>query len=245
MIYDKYPELKNIKKDKFPHHVMIIPDGNRRWAEKYGKSVVEGHKRGSEVINKVLDDLSMLSEIKIITLWGFSADNWKRATIETQGIFNLINSYLKNTLSKLNRLKARFVHLGRKDRLPKQLFSTIKHAEGETENNTGQIIALAIDFGGEDQEIRIIEKAKKLPEDTIVNRDLLWTLRDGHGLIPPADLLIRSSGEIRTSDVGWLNGAPTELYFIDKLFPDVTTSDIIDAIVDFSKRERRMGSRPK
>lgn len=245
MIYDKFPVLKNIKKDKFPHHVMIIPDGNRRWAEQNGKSAVEGHKRGSEVVNKILDDLSELKEIKIITLWGFSADNWKRASIETQGIFSLINLYLTNTLDKLIRLNARFVHLGRKDRLPKKLLSTIKSTEEITEKNSGQMVVLAIDFGGEDQEIRIIEKAKELPKDTPVNKDLLWKLRDGHGLIPHADLIIRSSGEIRTSDVGWLNGAPSELFFIDKMFPDVMISDIIDAIVDFSKRERRMGARPK
>lgn len=244
-IYTLFPKLNEIDSEKFPKHICIIPDGNRRWAELKGKPAVEGHRKGSEVINKILDDLSGLSEVKIITLWGFSADNWKRSTNETRGIFNLINIYLKNTLSKLKKLNARFVHIGRKDRLPKNLFSTIKHAEEETESNIRQIIALAIDFGGEDQELRIIDKAKSLPKNTPINKDLLWKLRDGHGLIPPADLLIRSSGEIRTSDVGWLNGAPTELYFINKLFPDVDTSDIIDAIIDFSKRERRMGARPK
>ncbi|HSW98043.1 MAG TPA: undecaprenyl diphosphate synthase family protein, partial [Candidatus Saccharimonadales bacterium] len=106
-----------------------------------------------------------------------------------------------------------------------------------------QIICIAVDFGGEDQELRVMEAARNLPKDTSVTKELLWKLRDAHGLIPPADLLIRTAGEKRTSDIGWVNGAPTELYFIEKFFPDVETQDIVDAIVDFSKRERRLGAR--
>jgi undecaprenyl diphosphate synthase len=119
----------------------------------------------------------------------------------------------------------------------------MENAEKETKNNPGQIICVAVDFGGEDQELRIIDQARDLPKDREITKELLWQLRDAKGLIPPADLLIRASGEKRTSDIGWLNGAPTDLYFIEKFFPDVTTTDIVAALVDFSKRERRFGGR--
>src|SRR5262249_11810173 len=111
--------------------------------------------------------------------------------------------------------------------------------------DTGQIIALAIDFGGEDQEIRLLESAKKIKKEENITSELVWKIRDGKGVIRSADLLIRTSGEERTSDIGWLNGAQTELVFIKKLYPDVTTWDIAQAILNYSKRERRFGGRSK
>jgi len=137
----------------------------------------------------------------------------------------------------------RFIHIGRKDRLPDQLKKFIQQAEEKTAQNQGQILCLAIDFGGEDQEIRLLEKARQLSTDMPITKETLWQLRDGGGLITPADLLIRTSGEKRTSDVGWLNSTPTELYFTDKYFPDMQTADVVAALVDFSKRERRFGGR--
>ncbi len=244
-IFERFPVLKTIPPGRFPKHLLVIPDGNGRWAKKRKKFVLEGHRKGSKVMNTILRDISEIPEIKIITLWGFSADNWKRSEREVQGLFTIYKFLFEKHLSEMKLRNSRFLQLGRKDRISGYLLDTIEKIEEETKNNTDRIINIAIDFGGEDQELRLIEKVLKLPKDTNVSMELLWSLRDGNGLIPPADLMIRTSGEIRTSDIGWLNGAPTELYFIEKLFPDVTTSDIIDAIVEFSKRERRMGSRPK
>jgi undecaprenyl diphosphate synthase len=242
-IFDKYPMLKTIPKEKFPKHVLIIPDGNGRWAQQEEKFVLQGHKKGAEGIKTILRDLSEVEEIKIVTLWGFSADNWKRSEKEVKGLLFLIQYQIEQTIAELKEMNARFIHLGRKDRLPKALLQTMENAEQETKNNPGQIICVAVDFGGEDQEVRIIEQARNLPKDREITKEVLWQLRDAKGLIPPADLLIRTSGERRTSDIGWLNGAPTDLYFIEKFFPDITTVDIVDALVDFSKRDRRFGGR--
>lgn len=244
-IFDRFPELKTVPVDKFPKHVLIIPDGNGRWAQEQGKFVLHGHKKGAEQMKLILRDLGQIEEIKLITLWGFSADNWKRSEKETTGLLFLIQFQIEATLGELKERNARFIHLGRKDRIPKSLLRVMDAAEKETENNPGQIVCVAVDFGGEDQEIRVIEAARKLPEDMIVTKELLWHLRDGKGVVPSADLLIRTAGERRTSDIGWLNGAPTELYFIEKFFPDVTIADILAGIVDFSKRERRLGGRKK
>ncbi len=242
-IFEQYPILQTIPKDKFPKHVLIIPDGNGRWAQQEKKIVLQGHKKGAEVTKIILRNLGEIPEIKIISLWGFSADNWKRNEKEIKGLLLLIQYQIEQTIKELQERNARFIHLGRKDRLPKTLLQTMERAEEETFHNQGQIVCIAVDFGGEDQEMRIIEKARTVAKDIPVTNELLWQLRDGHGIIPPADLLIRTAGEQRTSDIGWLNGAPTELYFIKKFFPEVTTADIVAGIVDFSKRERRLGAR--
>lgn len=242
-IFERYPILQTIAPDRFPKHVLIIPDGNGRWAQQQNKPIIEGHKKGADVIEHILRDLSELTDIKIVTLWGFSSDNWKRSRDEIKGLMYIVEYKVTRTLNEVIRTGRRFIHLGRKDRIPTRLLTILEQAEELTKNSNGQIICLAIDFGGEDQELRVLEAARKIPDTIPISRDVLWQLRDAHGLIPAADLLIRTSGEKRTSDIGWLNGSQTELYFLEKYCPDVTTSDIIDALVDFSKRERRFGSR--
>lgn len=242
-LFDRFPQLKNIPEERFPKHIFIIPDGNGRWAQERNKFVTFGHKKGYHVVEKLLEDLGELKAVKVITVWGFAADNWKRSKKEIDGLMLIFTHMLKNELKKLQKRNGRFIHIGRRDRLPLNLIRAIEKAEYETRNNTGQIVCVAIDFGGEDQNLRMIEKVRQLPTDVLLSQEVIWKLRDGEGVIPPADLLIRTSGEIRTSDVGWLNGAPTELYFEEKLFPEVTTEDIVNAIVDFSHRERRLGGR--
>lgn len=242
-IFDRFPQLQNIPKEKYPKHILIIPDGNGRWAKQRNKLVTEGHRKGAAVVEILLEDIADIHEISAVTIWGFAADNWKRSEKEVRGLLFLITTVVKKTLNKLKERDGRFIHLGRKDRLPKELVGQFANAEEDTYLNKGQILSLAIDFGGEDQNIRVVEKARTLPIDIPTTLDMLWELRDGRGIVKSADLIIRTSGEKRTSDIGWLNGSSSELYFIDKLFPDITTADIVEAFVDFSKRKRRFGGR--
>ncbi|HEX8965559.1 MAG TPA: polyprenyl diphosphate synthase [Patescibacteria group bacterium] len=242
-IYEKFPILQTIEKNKFPNHIFIIPDGNGRWAKEHKTFVTSGHKKGFEVAEKIMRELSQIQEIKIVTMWGFSADNWKRSENEIQGLMYIFVEVLRKVLKEFNQTNRKFVHIGRKDRMPKKLLDLIIKAEKDTEGNTGQIMCLALDFSGEDQFIRMIDKARSVDSDIPTTKELVNSLKDAKGLIPSADLLIRTANERRTSDVGWLNGISTELFFIDKLFPDISTNDIIDAIIDFSKRERRFGAR--
>jgi len=242
-LYDQFPALKQIPEEKFPKHILIIPDGNGRWAKEHNIFVTAGHKKGAEVVEKILDDISQIQAIKAVTLWGFAADNWKRSTDEVKGLMFLLKYKIKNTIKKLKARNGRFIHLGRKDRMPQDLREILEREENNTKKNTGQILSLAIDFGGEDQNIRMIQQARQIPSNIPISQDVLWQLRDGHGIVKSADLLIRTSGEKRTSDIGWLNGVSTELYFIEKFFPDITIEDIVDAIIDYAKRERRFGGR--
>lgn len=239
----EFPILTTIPSEKFPKHIFIIPDGNGRWAKAQGKFVAAGHKKGFDAAYEILQMLSGIDEVSVVTIWGFSADNWKRSEKEVAGLMLLFERVIQKTLKDLLKNNGRFIHLGRKDRIPKRLLNIIDDAEAQTKGNTGQIVCLAIDFGGEDQEARLLQQVRPLDQKTEITNDTLWQLRDGHGLVKSADLLIRTSGEKRLSDVGWINGAQTELYFLGKYFPDVTPGDIVEAIVDFSQRERRYGGR--
>lgn len=247
-VWERFPELKKIPENKFPYHLFIIPDGNGRFAKLSSMSPVFGHKKGAEVLKDVMRDLRKLP-IHIVTIWGFSTDNWKRSPEEIREIMDTLKTTIEQTLPELLENNVRLVHLGRKDRIPISLRGTIEKAEKQTAGSTDKILALAIDFGGEDQETRVAQQIaraaieKKLTPEQITP-GLLKGLRDGGGLIPSADLIIRTSGELRTSDVGWLNGKNTELYVIRKLLPETRTEDFVKALISFSQRDRRFGGRP-
>ncbi|MDP2649264.1 MAG: polyprenyl diphosphate synthase [bacterium] len=241
-IFKRFPQLKKIPSEKFPNHVLIIPDGNGRWARKINSIPIVGHHQGFKVLKEILRNLQDLP-INIISVWGFAADNWKRSEKEVTELMKLFEQGLKDLLPELLENKSKFIHLGRKDRIPFSLQKAIKNTEKISRNNKGKIICLAIDFGGEDQELRIMQAIRDLPKNVVIDSDLVRKLRDGQGEIPPADLIIRTSGENRTSDIGWL-GKNSEFYSISKLLPDANIEDFVKAILDYSKRERRFGARP-
>jgi undecaprenyl diphosphate synthase len=242
-IFKRFPEFKKLPVEKFPNHVLIIPDGNGRWAKKINSIPIIGHRQGFKVLKEVLKDLQELP-IKIVTIWGFAADNWKRSEEEVAELMKLFEEGIKDLLPNLIKNESRFIHLGRKNRIPFSLRIAIEKAEKATQNNRSKILCLAIDFGGEDQEIRIMKAIRSLPKNAEINSELVRKLRDGHGEIPPADLIIRTSGENRTSDIGWL-GTNSEFYSISKLLPDAGIKDFVKAILDYSGRERRFGARLK
>jgi len=240
-VWEKFPELKGISEDRFPTHLLLIPDGNGRWAKLAHKNITEGHKKGAEVIKNIYNDLWQLP-IKYITIWGFSADNWSRTKEEADGIMKVIDETLKVLLPQALERNERIVHIGRKDRIPAFLREAFENAEEKTKKNTGTVLSLAVDYAGQDQEVRmmrkmIADKVKEITPETLVK------YRDGGGVVPTADLIVRTSGEKRTSDLGWLS-INSELAFISKLLPNTGSKDIVEAIIDFTKRERRFGGRP-
>jgi undecaprenyl diphosphate synthase len=242
-IFEKFPKLKKISKEKFPKHVLIIPDGNGRWAKKMNSIPIIGHRQGFKILKEVLGTLQELP-IEVTTVWGFAADNWKRSKEEIDELMKLFEEGIKELLPELLEKKSKFIHLGRKDRIPFFLQEVIKKAEKATKNNKGKILCLAIDFGGEDQELRIMQAIKRLSNNITIDSELVKSLRDGRGEIPSADLIIRTSSENRTSDIGWL-GTNSEFYSISKLLPDARIEDFVNAIMDYTKRERRFGGRSK
>lgn len=250
-IFTRFPELKEVRaKNRFPKNVFIIPDGNGRWASLHHLAVSAGHQKGAEVVAKAFDDFNDLRDyIPAIGVWGFSVDNLNRSKQEVDFLMELFDKAIKKFRPQLIERNNRFVHIGRKNIFEdRPLGETIRKVEEETKDNTGQVIYIAIGFGGEDQEFRVAQKivnhSRQNPE-LQVTRDFIEKLRDGNGTITPADLLVRSSGEYRLSDLGWIVGKGTELYFDKKFFPSFTTKDFVKAIVNYSKREKRLGGRPQ
>jgi undecaprenyl diphosphate synthase len=239
-IYEEYPKLSEIPKEKFPQHIFIIPDGNRRYAKKHGKSELWGHQKGFKIALSLLRYFRPLP-IRTITLWGFAHDNWKRDTKEINNLMKIFGLIMDRYTNELMKNNSRFVHIGRKDQIPSSLLKKFNQAEEITKNNTGQIVSLAIDFGGEDQSVRTALKVKELPKNFEINEETIWQLRDTGGLIRSADLIFRTS-ETRTSDVGWINGKHSIIYFLkDKLFPEITKADLVDAIYYYSQTKKNEG----
>src|SRR3989344_269021 len=239
-IFEQFPKLAKIPPEQFPQHIFIIPDGNRRYAKKHGKSEAWGHSAGFRVVVKLLRYFRPLP-IRAVTLWGFASDNWNRSDTEINNLMQIFGFLIDNYLEELKENNNRFIHLGRRDRIPKKLLNKIKKAEEETKNNPGQIICLALDFGGEDQAIRMVDNTRNLPKNKPITEETLWKLRDSQGLIRSADLIIRPS-ETRTSDVGWINGRHTVLYFLpNKLFPEISEQDFADSLIYYSKVKRNEG----
>ena len=235
--------VKNIPSERFPNHVLIIPDGNGRWAKKFHKIPAFGHQHGFKILQKVIRNLQSLP-INILTIWAFSSDNWKRSDQEIKALLQIIEAGIKEATLEMVEKNIRFICLGRRDKITQSLKRAIEDGENQTKNLGPKIFCVAIDFSGQDQEIRMMQKILKLPKNTKVDIDLIKSLRDSGGLIPPADFIVRTSGEQRTSDLGWLS-QNSEFYAIKKYLPETTPDDFLLALIDYSKRERRFGGRFK
>lgn len=224
-------------KDILPKHVAIIMDGNRRWARAKGLPAFEGHRQGSIAFEKLVGKARKMG-IKCLSTWAFSTENWKRSKEEVTMLFKLIESMARRYEDKCGKEKVRFVHLGRKDRIPTTLRDLILKAEKETKKFTDFTIALAIDYGGHDELIRTLDRIKKkgskiTPENIEKNLDTAD--------IPQIDYIIRTGGEKRLSGFMSWQCAYAELYFTDTHFPAFTPNKFEDAIKEFSRRERRFG----
>jgi len=225
---------------KVPDHLMIIPDGNRRWARAKGLDTLEGHKRGFEATT-ALARASRDMGIHTLSLWGFSTENWDRTEREISYLMKLYESLIDKHLAEAEEDGVRIYHLGRKDRLPKSLLAKISRAEKETANNTRHIMNICIDYGGRDDIIRATNKiiASGLKQ---VDEKVFESFLDTHDQpFPYVDLAIRTSGEQRTSGLLLWQAAYAEMYWEPDHFPDFTPLKLREAVLDYSRRRRRFG----
>lgn len=223
-----------------PKHVVIIPDGNRRWAKGKGLDEIEGHKTSGSYQNlkKLLNEAKNL-HIKYMTFWGFSTENWKRNKKEVSALFVLIENLLIKIKDDLIKEKTRFRHLGRKDRLPRQLVQVIENLEEQTKEFSDFNLQICLDYGGRDEIVRALNKALKSGNSEINEEDLKNYL-DSQG-VPDPDLIIRTSGEKRLSGFMPYQSVYSEFYFTDIHFPDFGPEHLREAVSEFSKRKRRLG----
>jgi undecaprenyl diphosphate synthase len=227
-----------------PKHVSIIPDGNRRWAADHGISKEEGYSIGIKKIGDVLTWCKEL-DISMLTMWGFSTDNFKRDPQEIKALFELFKTNLKQGLSKStetdNSKQVRVRFFGRLHLLPQEIQSMIKTFESQTKNPDAKYqLNLLLSYGGREEIVDAV--------NSIINQGLKdideKTFRENLYLknLPDPDLIIRTSGEQRLSGLLPFQSCYSEFYFTKKLWPDFSKSDLIDAIDEYSKRKRRYGS---
>lgn len=229
------------EKDKIPAHVVIIPDGNRRWAREKGMKAVAGHlKAGQEDNVKSLIGEAKNLGVKYLSLWAFSTENWNRNPNEIKAILDLITGIVRKLGKEAHENKFRIRHIGRKDRLPKNLASELKKLEEETKDCNELNIQLCLDYGGRDEMTRAVNKILKSGKKSISEKEFPEFL-DSAG-IPDPDMIIRTSGEKRLSGFMPFQSDYAELYFIEKFFPDFKAEDLKEAVKDYGRRQRRIGA---
>lgn len=240
-------ELLNV-----PTHVGIIMDGNGRWAKAHGVPRVMGHNAGMQSMKKIVIATSNLG-IKYLTVYAFSTENWKRSVEEVNGIFKLIVKYVQTELDELNENNVHINIMGEYDMLPKDSVQAIDKLLASTAKNDGLVFNIALNYGGRDEIVKSVKQlyTAKLAagEDVtdITEDDISKYLYSGsaHLNVPDPDLIIRTSGEERTSNFLVWQSAYSELMFTDTLWPDFTEEEYADLIEQYTHRKRRFGGREK
>ncbi len=225
-----------------PNHIAIIPDGNRRWAKGHGLPSLEGHRRGFDVAIKIGRKIRSMG-VHTLTMWAFSTENWNRSKEEVSYLMVMYETFIDKNLKEAMKEKIRIIHLGRKDRISKKLLDKIQNSEEKTRDFKNYVLNIALDYGGRDEIIRAVKKMEngkwKIENLTEENfGDLLDTANQPY---PNPDLIIRTSGEQRTSGLMIWQAAYAEYIFLNKHFPDVKDEDIESAVSEYSKRLRRFG----
>lgn len=229
---------------RIPAHVALILDGNGRWAKKRGLPRSMGHKAGCETLERVLEDAAKLG-IKYMTVYGFSTENWSRPEDEVGALMQLFRYYAKRLLSVAAEHGIRVRMIGERNRFEPDLVEAINRLEEETKDNTNLTFVIAVNYGGRDEITRAARRAiadcesGKLTKEELTEQ-VFSSYLDTAG-IPDPDLLIRTSGEFRLSNYLLWQLAYTELYVTDCLWPDFNREELLAAIRDYNRRERRFG----
>ena len=226
---------------RLPVHIAIVPDGNGRWAEKRGLPRLAGHRAGVKKMRSLIEYLNSL-QVKYVTLYGFSTENWGRPGEEIKGLFQILVDRIDRDVPKLHKRGVRVRHLGRLGELPDWLQNSVRRGEELTKDNTGLTLSLAFNYGGHVEIIDAVRRiiAEGVPPEKIDEKlfsNYLYTAG-----IPDVDLLIRTGDETRLSNFLLWQTAYSEYYFTDVLWPDFTKEDMDRALIDYSQRERRFGA---
>lgn len=237
------PLKSSLKKGTLvPNHIAIVPDGNRRWARARGLPTLQGHKKGFDNAVRLCRTCRDWG-IHTVTLWGFSTENWSRSEREVTYLMKLYERLIGQFLSEAKKDGVKIIHLGRKDRLPQALLKKIELAENQTKDNKNYIMNIALDYGGEDEILRAVKEVIKdgISENEI-DKKLFEKYLDTNGQpYPYVDLIVRTSGEQRTSGFLLWQASYAETYWEQDHFPDFSPEKLMQAVLDYSRRRRRFG----
>ena len=236
-----YALASAIDPDRLPAHIAIIMDGNGRWAKRRSLPRVAGHKAGIEPVRITVETCARLG-LRALTLYAFSVENWKRPRAEVETLWRLLRLYLRAELPDMARNDIRFTAIGRIEALPDFVRAELEETVRATAGNRGLQLNLAINYGGRAE---LVDAVKALIEDSrrrdvTIDEDAIAARLYTAGT-PDPDLLIRTSGEMRVSNFLLWQIAYSELYVTDTLWPDFKRTDLLKAILDYQKRDRRFG----
>lgn len=230
--------------DNIPVHVAIIMDGNGRWAKHQHLTRTQGHAEGIKRVEEIVAAAQKIG-IKVLTLFTFSTENWRRPESEISMLMNMLTNVLQQKIKNLKENNIKFQVIGREENVPGTVLKTFQMAIDETKNNTGLIVNLAFNYGSRQEIIDAVKgiasavEEKSLDVASIDEKTIAQFLYT-RGL-PDPDLLIRTSGERRISNFLLWQLSYSELYFTDKFWPDFTKEEFEKAVADYQRRERRYG----
>lgn len=235
---------KKLDKANLPVHVAIIMDGNGRWARDKHLPRLAGHRQGVERVREIVRTAGEIG-IKVLTLYAFSSENWKRPAPEVNALMRLLKEFLKKELNNLNKEKVKFITIGHLEKLPLAVRKILSEAKEITAGNKGLILNLALNYGGRGEIVRAARAAardiksgkRKLEE---LNEDVFGSYLYTSAL-PDPDLLIRTSGELRISNFLLYQIAYSEIWITPVHWPDFRRKHFLEALLDYQNRERRFG----
>jgi len=230
--------------DKLPRHIAIIMDGNGRWAGARGRPRVAGHRAGVEAVRAAVDTGARLG-LGALTLYAFSTENWKRPRMEVDALMRMLKRYLRSELDEIKAQNIRFQTIGRTEVLPESVRREIERAAATTAENRGMVLSVALNYGGRAEiahacraAVRRLQKEGLAPDgitEENIEQELYTT-----GL-PELDLLVRTSGEMRISNFLLWQAAYSEIYVTETLWPDFRRTQMLEAVIEFQRRDRRFG----
>jgi len=226
-----------------PVHVAIIMDGNGRWARARGLPRLAGHRAGTENLRRIIEACVDFG-IKYLTIYAFSTENWGRPVDEVEGLMNIFDDVFNRELNELHKQGAQLRHIGRLEGIRPSMIEKIKRGVEMTKNNTRLILNVAFNYGGRDEILHVVQS---IVESGIELQDVTPELIEQHLFTsgsPDPDLVIRTSGEMRTSNFLLWQSAYSEWYFPEVYWPDFGRKQLLEAIQEYNQRERRFGLVP-
>ena len=236
--------LAQVDWTRLPRHVAVIMDGNGRWAARRGQPRIAGHRAGVEAVRASVDTGARLG-LGALTLYAFSTENWKRPRLEVDALMRMLKRYLRLELDEIDRQNIRFQPIGRTRALQESVRRELQRAVERTAGNNGMVLSVALNYGGRAEIVDAVRAAVRAlvaegrAADEVTEEEIgrhLYT----RGL-PELDLLVRTSGELRISNFMLWQAAYSEIYVTETLWPDFRRADLLEAVVDYQRRDRRFG----
>jgi undecaprenyl diphosphate synthase len=231
-------DIKKIPISKFPYHIAIIMDGNRRWAKKHHYPSFYGHKKGFETVKNIVR-ASKNAGVKYLTLYAFSTENWEREKKEVSYLTQLLKKAIKDYVKELGENDISLKISGRVEKFGKELVSELDRSVEYLSRCSSMVLNLCLNYGGRSEIIDAVNKCISDGLDEVTEKDIEKRLYTSP--LPEPDLIIRTSGEMRLSNFLIWQSAYSEFYVTDTLWPDFNDKELYNAIIDYAQRDRRLG----